>query len=523
MQPEGERLEQMATQYEHVKQVTETAFRLKKRLVEKNLPDTIFAYQLGTGFPLPEENVSCKKVDHIPYEEKNGILRFSRRPGVAGHGDDSGIHVYEITSPAGNKSTLLAIKGREHGYEKVDTYMPHLSLAKMTRVLKGIGTQMIMTTFASGVDTVNLGEAKYKVGDYAVVIGSDDVSGQRSYQDPAVGNQDIIGSIFGGPFLSDANRRPHKKWVEMYRNAVKNASADKTGIDGTPAVHPAYLFDCLSLPHFEGPAAQALPRIVSEYMTRNSTYPSELVASFSTPDVQPFATVHGMSTTSELTADYQSWPASWGAINSPFNRVLPALPVVAFTDSVDPTGGSQAVSHFKVLEQGAKSAKFISPVITDFFVNLTNENMFDSLYAEAENVRTRFEESLNADPQNIDDMRRNLEAEINYTSEVAQLYHLWGYQDSSQLFDNESTRLNHLLNILNISESREDYDYYAGLYQRSKEQLQIIADEIEDRKKQQEDYDDLDRDIQWYTRESHRTYKTAEIIAKGKPITFDLT
>lgn len=92
-----------------------------------------------------------------------------------------------------------------------------------------------------------------------------------------------------------------------------------------------------------------------------------------------------MSTTAEWTDHFRMQPTSWGGHPSIFNRTLPTLPVVAFTDHIDPRRESQKVSHQAVMAQGAKSAEFIAPVIREFFaISQTNHgfNCFTKMRQE---------------------------------------------------------------------------------------------------------------------------------------------
>lgn len=277
--PAGLRFVEVAMQYESVKQVNETTFMLKRWLIENNCPERTVAYQLGTGFPLPEtDEKTCVLKGFLPYEEdekgkEGGVLRYFGKPGEAGHSEDSGMYVYEITSTSGIKSTLIAIKGREHGYANTNVSYPNLYLARMGRVLKGIGTEFILTTFATGVDVVGIEEDKFAVGDYAVAMGSDDISGLRAFQDPGAGRQDLVGNLYGGPFGTDANRRPDRIWYKKFIDAVRNAYTSRRTQDRPPQVHPSYLFDAISIPHFEAPGAAAIARVIMQEMIRSNTLP----------------------------------------------------------------------------------------------------------------------------------------------------------------------------------------------------------------------------------------------------------
>ena len=372
MRPEGDKRIALAAQYEHIKQVLGTTLSLKRTLLEAGVPLRTYAYQLGTGFPLPAENGSLEKVLTIPYGAKP--LEYTGVPGVAGHGDDAGLHIYVITGESGQQATLIALKGRLHGYEKVHSIFPHLSLALIPRILKGIGTEAILTTMATGFDGVgSVEEGPFQIGDYGIILVNSDLSGMSSTTDPGVGDQTLVGPIFGGPFRPGVLRKSHQGLAQEFYHQATQASAQGNYSSGgrSPKVWPTVQIDAPCTPHFENAFDWAHVRETVREMQRYNTLPPDLLRIFPSHVI---AIAHGMSVAPELAAYFQTLPSISGGVASVFNRELPYLAVVAATDLVDPRAGGQSytLSHQEVLAAGAKSADFIAPVITKYFIRLVD-------------------------------------------------------------------------------------------------------------------------------------------------------
>lgn len=486
MRPIGREIEQLATQYEHINQVLTTTVRLKRRLVEHELPNTIFAYQLGTGFPLPEENEYCKKVDYIPYQQANGPLEFFSRPGVPGHDNDSGMHVYKIKTKDGNESTLLALKGRSHGYEEIDTYMPHLTLTSMPRVLKGLDAQVMLATFASGVDPVSAKVLPFKVGDYGVILDTADQSGVDAQQHPGSGSQEIIGPVFGGPFLPDVKRLPPETLIRIFADKIRLASGDQD--ETAPNIYGTYVFDTMGMPNFQGPLAHAAARAVADKIQELETYPKSLLQLFDGEESIRFSTNFGMAIGPELACYFQN---SLYGVPTRFNKVLPTLPVLTFTDLVDPRdhGGSQTVSHEVVLAQGARSASFIAPVIRDFFIDLTDNppsNIVESLDEHfTEEIKDANLEQL---PKSFDDVKAILTNQNVLFDKLSWLYQQWGFPDEAR------TQLAEKAYVQNILHTLDDDIEVAGRARQRVDKTYNRGDPVDQRPNNAYDYFVLLRD-----------------------------
>ncbi len=516
--PAGLRFVEVAMQYESIKQVNETTFMLKRWLIENNCPERTVAYQLGTGFPLPEtDEKTCILKGFLPYEEdekgkEGGVLRYFGKPGEAGHSEGAGMYVYEITSPSGQKSTLLALKGREHGYANTNVEYSNLWLARMSRVLKGVGTEFILTTFASGVDVVNVEADILNVGDYGILMGSDDLSGLRVFQDPGAGRQDLVGDLYGGPFGTDANRRPDKVWYRKFIEAINRAREKIGGSDTLPKAVPVYLFDTLGEPHFQTPGAAALARMIMEHMKETDTLPEIDASAFGGEASLIFATVQGMSVTSELADNFRTQPTSWGGHPSIFNRTLPTLPVDAFTDHINPRGGSQKVSHIEVMAQGARSAQFIAPVIRDFFCDITDQPWVQLLHEDEARIISTNLNGMKEDPMEIADVKDMLERKIKMDEELAELYRAWGIQPLTEEKASSAAEVQSILPQLDVRESRIDYDYFI---RRRNAAIQIASERLKQ-------IGDINDEIQRYITHATQMDLAAEVISHHKDFDHEL-
>ncbi len=359
---QGKRKMDMVAQYVHLEQVCEMTLGIKAALIQHKLPERILSYQPGTGFPLPKEGEGLRKVFELAYGEQP--LAYLAKPTVAGHTGGK-MHVYEVTGKrgSGNKATVLVWEGREHDYSIEGSPWPQHSLALVPRVLKGLGVESVFTTFASGMDAVEgEGIARPQIGDIGYVVLNDDLVGRISRTDPGCGDQTLLGSVFGGPFQTGADRTSDQSLINLFESLI-NANAAYRPEDPQPSRHLAFLFDCHKPPSFEDAADWALARVVARQI-------QELEVQTPVEDRRfpntPIAIAHGMGTAPELAAYHQmSKPSS-----TPFDRRLPYLAIVAATDLVDPRagGGSFEVDHGKVIRAGQeKLAGFIGPVISEYF------------------------------------------------------------------------------------------------------------------------------------------------------------
>lgn len=147
----GETFIKLARQYEHVRKVVGATLELKRFLMDKKAPTRVVAYQGGTGWPLPEEKEGvCEKIGFIHYG--TGALA-EILPTGAEKDPDAGMHVYKVKGKNGQELTLLALQKRVHAYNETDSVYPQSNLAFMPEVLKGIGTEIAFSGYASGIDT----------------------------------------------------------------------------------------------------------------------------------------------------------------------------------------------------------------------------------------------------------------------------------------------------------------------------------------------------------------------------------
>lgn len=386
---------ELAAQAHHVFEVCSTTLALKIALLQHDLPDRTFAYQMGTGFPLPEENENVQKLrdkqgDEVVFEFGKPPLDFFLSPGVAGH-TDAKVHVYKVRGENGGEATLLALDAREHGYSRTKDPWAHLNLAIAPRVLKGAGVETSLVIFASGFDTVprNIEEDVPDVGDYGYILSCSDLSGVSAVTHPGVGDQTIVGSLFGGSFRETVGRRSQDYFIAMMEKAIqetypegkyqiqveKEDSTVETQIISIPRRHPALFYDCSSTPDFENMQDWAAAREKTDVILATPEVLPE-----STLDLIPsghIATAHGMAATSELAAYHQYQPEIGGVI-SVFDRPLPILAIAGCTDAVDPRpeGQSHHISHEQVQQQGKRSAQFIAPVISNYFKNLADSPVY---------------------------------------------------------------------------------------------------------------------------------------------------
>lgn len=387
---------ELAAQAHHVFEVCSTTLALKIALLQHDLPDRTFAYQMGTGFPLPEENEHVQKLKdkqgkEVVFQFGKPPLDFFLSPGVAGH-TDAKIHVYKVRGENGGEATLLALDAREHGYSRTKDPWAHLNLAIAPRVLKGVGVETNLVTFASGFDTVprNIEEDVPDVGDYGYILSCSDLSGVSAVTHPGVSVQTIVGKMFGGAFRETIGRRSQDYFIWQMENAIRNTYQDgkysvqveneqgipETQIIPIPRRHPALFYDCASTPDFENMEDWAAARKKTDVIL--ATYE---VLPESTLDLIPsghIATAHGMAATSELAAYHQYQPENSGGVISVFDRPLPILAIAGCTDAVDPRpeGQSHHISHEQVQQQGKRSAQFIAPVISNYFKNLADSPVY---------------------------------------------------------------------------------------------------------------------------------------------------
>lgn len=358
---EGRDLHRLANQYEHVRKVMGATMELKRRLLENNLPETIVAYQSGTGWPKPEENEDCVKVDFIHYGE--GPLAEFSPPGTKAD-KEAGIHVYRVKGKDGREITLLALMRRAHAYTETDWETASLDLAFMPRVLKGIGTEFILSTFASGVDLKQMKEGAFNKHDLAVLVGQGDESGLSAKMGPGTGDQRILAPIFGGAFKNIAAMNPDAQDVSMFIDVVGDVVANQpAGATIRPQVHAGIENDTALTPDFQNAYSHAQPRSTFDMVQKLETLPGALLDLFRG---KPLALVHGMVQFIERNAYFQSWNLG---IPSLWNRRLRELPVETFTDFSDPSdkGQSHEISDEAVKAAGKEAEVIMAKIITNFF------------------------------------------------------------------------------------------------------------------------------------------------------------
>lgn len=377
---------ELVAQYIHLREVLTTTIKLKSYMLINGMADRIFAYQTGTGFPLPAENENMIHKGFIGYGEE--ILEFTQKSGVAGHGaggdsdvrDRAGFHFYEVTAENGQKATLVVLKGRYHGYESVHRMYPHLQLSLIPRVLKGIGTESILTTFASGFDRLEGDGISPKMGDYGYVVMNNDKSRESILTDPGMGEQSIVGGLFGGRFMPGPQRTSDIDGIVNLEAAIDRVykGADyyeyKYEVDGETIVEqipiprrfPLIFNDATSIPNFEAyPDAVEAEHISREILKFSGKLWSSRVSEVIGDDP---ATAQGMSLMQELNNYY----VSNEAVSQIFGRRLPHTAFAGCTDIINPEwdGPSFHTTHEFVQEQGKRSAAFFAPVVTDYFINL---------------------------------------------------------------------------------------------------------------------------------------------------------
>lgn len=377
--PEKSKKIEWAYQYFHIYQVLSTTLLLKKALIEMGLPDRTVAYQMGTGFPLPAEVEGIKKMAEFKFGE--GILQYFHQPAVAGH-TQAAINVYKVTGKDGGEITLLALAGRDHSYSKIGTDRPHLSLAVVPRVLKGIGVESILTTLASGFDTVpreNL--ATPTVGDYGYIMMTSDMSGMAATTHPGVGDQTLIG-LFGGPFQEGPTQTSSAGLTATFEDAITSTYPDRTytpppetaeeipQTHPVPSRYPAFIYDGSSTPDFEKPPDWMRARLEAEALLQHpETLPEDIMAVVPSKDVQ---IAQGMGSVPEIAAYHQ---VDASEERSLLNRRLPFLAIAGCTDGIDPRpeGQSRHISHDEVQAAGKRSAFFLAPVVSNYFRLLADQ------------------------------------------------------------------------------------------------------------------------------------------------------
>ncbi len=386
---------EITAEYIHTTRVLETTLRLKRFMFEKNLPEKVFAYQTGTGFPLPEEMEGCRRLDYyLPYGED--ILSYVPKPAVSGHsdtteagvkkGDSPGMYFYEITSENGEKATLIVLKGRKHAYELLGTPRPHHTLALLPRVLKGIGVRSLLNSFATGFDGVPYkNELPPNVGDFGYIMANQDLTGVLALTHPGIGSQAIL-SQFGGPFQAGITRTSARDLITVFQDAFDSNIAgliEERGDQETydensmfyneiplPRTHYAIEYDCPGVVVFENEPDWAAARARTELVRAQ---PDMIDAGvLNRTNGKQVISVQGMAVAAEL--------ENYHAVNilglpTIFNRDLPTLAIAGATDLVDPRTGGQShhISHQEVQKAGERSKAFIAPVISHYFISLAGK------------------------------------------------------------------------------------------------------------------------------------------------------
>lgn len=350
----------LAHQYEHVRKVVGATLQFKRILYEMDMPERIVAYQTGTGWPVPRTTSRCRKVGFAHYGD--GILQEFSPPGSRSK-PDSGIHIYRLTGDGGQQYTLLALKDRMHGYTETGWETASHDLAFMPRFLKGIGTEFILSTFASGVDPSGFEKGFVRKQDLAVIVGGTDSSRLTAAYGVGSGDQRILGPVFGGPFQNIAAMGPDARAVSLFQSAVASVNEMEITAHHHPWVFPTFEVDTSRTPNFQDRWAQAEPHTTVADMQKLDAIPKDLRVLF--PHM-PITLVHGMVQFIEREGYFQSSPYG---VQTPFNRRLPELPVVIFTDLVDTGehGQSAEISDAAVRAEGKIAEEVNAAIITSFF------------------------------------------------------------------------------------------------------------------------------------------------------------
>lgn len=365
----GRDIRRLAHQYEHVRKVMGATLELKRTLIELHAPESIVAYQTGTGWPLPLENESCTRIGFIHYG--TGALAEYAPPGTLAD-EEAGMHIYKVRGKRGGERTLLALYRRIHGYTETNWETAPHDLAFMPRLLKGVETKFILSSFASGVDPTIVRKGAVKVGDLAVIVGSGDESKLSNILGPTTGDQRIFARLFGGAFQNIAAMRPTRGAVKLLHETMEELNGLSPGKD-MPALHPTIQVDTGRTPNFQDAYSHAVPHSVYNEMIARGTLPADILKLFRPKfDIrnlfsqQTVALVHGMVQLIERDGYYQH---SDSGLQLPWNRVLEELPVVSYTDESDPDreGQSHKISDDKVVEAGKRMGPYTSRLVTSFF------------------------------------------------------------------------------------------------------------------------------------------------------------
>lgn len=378
---------ELAAEYIHTTRVLETTLKLKRFMFEYNLPEKVFAYQTGTGFPLPAEIEGCKKLDlFLPYGKK--ILRHVSQPPVSvdSKNDSPGMYFYEITAENGEKATLIALRDRNHAYDLLGTPRPHHALALLPRVLKGIGVKSLLDAFATGYDGVPYeNEAPPNVGDFGYIMANMDLTGVLAQTHPGIGSQKIL-KLFGGPYQAGMARSSSEELVADFQNEfnrqitkhIEDRGDRETYDEATmfydasplPRTHYVIEYDCAGVVDFENEPDWAGGRDKTNLIRRQPAMINEGVMRLT--DGKEIISVHGMSAAWELAAYHQVNPYGLPTI---FNRNLPTLAIAGATDLVDPRKGGQShhISDQEVKNAGKRSKAFIAPVVSHYFISLAGK------------------------------------------------------------------------------------------------------------------------------------------------------
>ncbi|KKS47311.1 hypothetical protein A2781_00815 [Candidatus Gottesmanbacteria bacterium RIFCSPHIGHO2_01_FULL_42_27] len=385
---------ELAAEFRHtVHHVTVTALKLKRFMLEQEMPERVIAYQSGTGFPLPEEiEGKVEKIGFLQFGK--GILthipkadhKRDDRPEEDESPEESpaGMYFYKVTADNGREMTLIALKGRYHGYSAVASGMsyPHHRLAILPRVLKGIGIEEVFTTFASGYDGVPEGdEAMPETGDYGYILNFADLFGEQQRTDPALGIQTILAPLYGGPYQGTTELANGKMSITLMEKAIRHVYPDGKMADGTliPARHGTLFYDGPA-PHFENSAHWARARVnAAKILQTPGMFDTEIIAEIPSTVI---STNQGMSSWSEIMNYNLSIPKGSGGVESVFNRKVKVTSLTSDTDTIDPRTGGQShkISDDAVREAGKKGAAFFAPVVSEYARQIA------SFYKEGENL-----------------------------------------------------------------------------------------------------------------------------------------
>lgn len=363
----GELFIKYARQYEHIRKVVGATLELKRYLIDKKAPTRAVAYQGGTGWPLPEEIEGvCEKVGFIHYGE-GALAEFF--PAGSEKNPNAGMHVYKVKGKNGHELTLLALEKRVHAYTETDSVYPQSNISFMPQVLKGIGVEVVLSGYASGIDTKFKGTTeKFKPRDMGVAITGVDLAGYSAHYGPTSGNTEITGPVLGNSkFLPLVDMLPDKEDVKLLLDAF-DESREKLSVSEEikPDIHPVMQADT-DEEHFESSPSQIRPWTILSGVADNGFLNKELLKLF--PD-QTTGLVHGMVQLCERIANFMS---DINGVKNPWNRRIRDVSVEYFSDKVNPDD-SKSTSNDQVEEAVKAGAPFVSNVITTFFRRYAEKN-----------------------------------------------------------------------------------------------------------------------------------------------------